>query len=170
MTRVLIVDDDIQPLRAPWINLTTRGCTVVIAADDRTALHAAADRSPEVIVLDLGLPDLDGADVITELRTFTQAPIIVHSARTDPRDTVHALDRGADDYVTKPLGVDELAARLRAAVRAPLLSPPTARGSSQSGRHDASGSYRPQGDQLPSRLPGTASPPGWNGTRHVRAV
>ena len=117
MTRVLIVDDDTQLLRALRINLTARGYTVLTAADGRTALRAAADRPADVIVLDLGLPDLDGADVITELRTFTQAPIIVLSARTDSTDKVHALDRGADDYVTKPFGVDELAARLRAAVR-----------------------------------------------------
>ena len=117
MTRVLIVDDDTQLLRALRINLTARGYTVLTAADGRTALRAAADRPPDVVVLDLGLPDLDGADVITELRTFTQAPIIVLSARTDSTDKVHALDRGADDYVTKPFGVDELAARLRAAVR-----------------------------------------------------
>jgi two-component system, OmpR family, KDP operon response regulator KdpE len=117
VTRVLIVDDDTQLLRALRINLTARGYTVLTAADGRTALRAAADRPADVIVLDLGLPDLDGADVITELRTFTQAPIIVLSARTDSTDKVHALDRGADDYVTKPFGVDELAARLRAAVR-----------------------------------------------------
>jgi two-component system KDP operon response regulator KdpE len=117
MTRVLIVDDDTQLLRALRINLTARGYTIITAAEGRTALRAAADRQPDVIVLDLGLPDLDGTDVITQLRTFTQAPIIVLSARTDSTDKVHALDRGADDYVTKPFGVDELMARLRAAVR-----------------------------------------------------
>ena len=117
MTRVLIVDDDTQLLRALRINLTARGYTVLTAADGRTALRAAAELRPDVVVLDLGLPDLDGTDVITELRTFTQVPIIVLSARTDSRDKVHALDRGADDYVTKPFGVEELTARLRAAVR-----------------------------------------------------
>ena len=117
MTDVLIVDDDTHLLRALRINLTARGYTVVTAADGRTALRAAAERQPDVVVLDLGLPDLDGTDVITELRTFTQAPIIVLSARTDSGDKVQALDRGADDYVTKPFGVEELAARLRAAVR-----------------------------------------------------
>jgi two-component system KDP operon response regulator KdpE len=114
---VLIVDDDMHLLRALRINLTARGYTVVTAADGRTALRAAAEHRPDVVVLDLGLPDLDGADVITELRTFTQAPIIVLSARTDSGDKVQALDRGADDYVTKPFGVEELRARLRAAVR-----------------------------------------------------
>ena len=117
VTRVLIVDDDTQLLRALRINLTARGYTVLTAADGRTALRAAAERQPDVVVLDLGLPDLDGTDVITELRTFTRAPIIVLSARTDSTDKVHALDRGADDYVTKPFGVEELTARLRAAVR-----------------------------------------------------
>ena len=115
--RVLIVDDDIQLLRALRINLTARGYTVLTAADGRTALRAAAELRPDVVVLDLGLPDLDGTDVIAELRTFTQVPIIVLSARTDSSDKVHALDRGADDYVTKPFGVEELTARLRAAVR-----------------------------------------------------
>ena len=115
--RVLIVDDDIQLLRALRINLTARGYTVLTAADGRTALRAAAELRPDVVVLDLVLPDLDGTDVITELRTFTQVPIIVLSARTDSSDKVHALDRGADDYVTKPFGVEELTARLRAAVR-----------------------------------------------------
>ena len=117
MTRVLISDDDTQLLRALRINLTARGYTVLTAADGRTALRAAAERHPDVVVLDLGLPDLDGTDVVTELRTFTRAPIIVLSARTDSTDKVQALDRGADDYVTKPFGVEELMARLRAAVR-----------------------------------------------------
>jgi two-component system KDP operon response regulator KdpE len=117
VTRVLIVDDDTQLLRALRINLTARGYTVLTAADGRTALRAAAELRPDVVVLDLGLPDLDGTDVIAELRTFTQVPIIVLSARTDSSDKVHALDRGADDYVTKPFGVEELTARLRAAVR-----------------------------------------------------
>jgi two-component system KDP operon response regulator KdpE len=115
--RVLIVDDDTQLLRALRINLTARGYTVLTAADARTALRAAAELRPDVVVLDLGLPDLDGTDVIAELRTFTQVSIIVLSARTDSTDKVHALDRGADDYVTKPFGVEELMARLRAAVR-----------------------------------------------------
>ena len=117
MTRVLLVDDDVQLLRALRINLAARGYDVVTAPDAATALRAAAGAEPEVVVLDLGLPDLDGTDVIGELRRFTAVPIVVLSARTDSADKVHALDRGADDYVTKPFGVDELAARLRAAVR-----------------------------------------------------
>ena len=128
MTDVLIVDDDIQLLRALRITLTARGYAITTAADGRTALRAAAERRPDAIVLDLGLPDLDGTDVITQLRTFTTAPIIVLSARIDSSDKVQALDRGADDYVTKPFGVDELLARLRAAVRratSPLPGTPT---------------------------------------------
>jgi DNA-binding response OmpR family regulator len=106
-----------HPAPASAADHTARGYTVVTAADGRTALRAAAERKPDVVVLDLGLPDVDGGDVVTELRTFTQAPIIVLSTRTDSTDKVHALDRGADDYVTKPFGVEELAARLRAAAR-----------------------------------------------------
>lgn len=117
MTGVLIVDDDVQLLRALRITLAARGYDVHTACDGKGALHVAAHHRPDVIVLDLGLPDIDGADVIPQLRTFTGAPIIVLSARADSSDKVHALDRGADDYVTKPFGVDELTARLRAAVR-----------------------------------------------------
>ncbi|MDN5917813.1 MAG: response regulator transcription factor, partial [Pseudonocardia sp.] len=117
MTRVLVVDDDVRLLRALRINLAARGYDVHTACDGKSGLHIAAHHQPDVIVLDLGLPDLDGADVITQLRTFTTAPVIVLSARTDSPDKVRALDRGADDYVTKPFGVDELMARLRAAVR-----------------------------------------------------
>ncbi|MDN5858478.1 MAG: response regulator [Pseudonocardia sp.] len=117
MTSVLVVDDDTQILRALRINLTARGYQVLTAADGTTALRAAAARRPDVVVLDLGLPDLDGTEVITGLRGWTNVPIIVLSARNGSTDKVRALDRGADDYVTKPFGVDELLARLRAAVR-----------------------------------------------------
>jgi two-component system, OmpR family, KDP operon response regulator KdpE len=117
MTRVLVVDDDPQILRALKINLAARGYTVLTAPDGTRALHVAAHDHPDVIVLDLGLPDLDGADVITGLRGWSTTPIIVLSARTDSGDKVEALDAGADDYVTKPFGMDELLARLRAAVR-----------------------------------------------------
>lgn len=117
MTTVLVVDDDTQILRALRINLTARGYHVLTAPDGTTALHAAAAGHPDVVVLDLGLPDLDGTEVISGLRGWTTVPIIVLSARTDSTDKVHALDRGADDYVTKPFGIEELLARLRAAVR-----------------------------------------------------
>jgi two-component system, OmpR family, KDP operon response regulator KdpE len=117
MTTVLVVDDDAQILRALRINLAARGYDVLTAVDGAGALRAAADRHPDVVVLDLGLPDLDGNDVITGLRGWSSVPIIVLSARIDSPDKVRALDRGADDYVTKPFGIDELLARLRAALR-----------------------------------------------------
>jgi CheY-like chemotaxis protein len=96
MTRVLVVDDDAQILRALRINLTARGYQVLTAVDGTSALRAAADGDPEVVVLDLGLPDLDGTEVIAGLRGWTQVPIIVLSARIDSHDKVDALDAGAD--------------------------------------------------------------------------
>ncbi|MCI2419246.1 response regulator [Saccharopolyspora sp. K220] len=117
MTRVLVVDDEPQLLRALRINLTARSYQVLTAVDGASALRAASDGKPDVVVLDLGLPDMDGSEVIAGLRGWTTVPIIVLSARTDSTDKVHALDAGADDYVTKPFGMDELLARLRAAVR-----------------------------------------------------
>ncbi|MEU6266783.1 response regulator [Saccharopolyspora shandongensis] len=117
MTRVLVVDDEPQLLRALRINLTARGYEVLTATDGSSALRAAIDGKPDVVILDLGLPDMDGNEVIAGLRGWTTVPIIVLSARTDSTDKVHALDAGADDYVTKPFGMDELLARLRAAVR-----------------------------------------------------
>jgi two-component system KDP operon response regulator KdpE len=117
MTRVLVVDDDPQILRTLRINLTARGYDVLTAADGTSALRLAADSHPDVVVLDLGLPDIDGTDVIAGIRGWTSLPIIVLSARTDSTDKVDALDAGADDYVTKPFGMAEFLARLRAAVR-----------------------------------------------------
>ncbi|MFI6096668.1 response regulator [Lentzea sp. NPDC051213] len=117
MTKVLVVDDEPQIVRALRINLAARGYEVLTAHDGATALELAADGKPDVVVLDLGLPDMDGTDVIAGLRGWTSLPIIVLSARTDSVDKVEALDAGADDYVTKPFGMDELLARLRAAVR-----------------------------------------------------
>jgi two-component system, OmpR family, KDP operon response regulator KdpE len=117
VTAVLVVDDDTQLLRALRIHLTARGYEVHTAVSGTAGLRAAEGRELDVVVLDLGLPDLDGTEVITALRAFTTVPIIVLSARADSGDKVRALDRGADDYVTKPFGVDELMARLRAAVR-----------------------------------------------------
>jgi two-component system KDP operon response regulator KdpE len=115
--RVLVVDDEPQLVRALAIHLRARGWDVVTAADGRSALEAAASRHPDVVVLDLGLPDVDGVEVIRRLRGWTGVPVIVLSARQDSTDKVEALDAGADDYVTKPFGIDELLARLRAAVR-----------------------------------------------------
>jgi two-component system, OmpR family, KDP operon response regulator KdpE len=119
---VLVVDDDQQILRALRINLTAHGYQVLLAPDGASALRAAADGHPDVVVLDLGLPDMDGTEVIEGLRGWTTVPIIVLSARTDSSDTVRALDAGADDYVTKPFGMAELLARLRAAVRRAAVS------------------------------------------------
>ena len=114
---VLVVDDEPQLLRALRINLSTRGYDVSVAATGAAALATAAQHRPDVIVLDLGLPDMDGTEVLAGLRGWLTAPIIVLSARTDSADKVEALDAGADDYVTKPFGMDEFLARLRAAVR-----------------------------------------------------
>ncbi len=116
MTRVLLVEDDSQLVRALRINLKTRGYDVDAAPDGRSALDLAARRHPDVVVLDLGLPDMDGTEVICGLRGWLHAPIIVLSARYAFAEKVQALDLGADDYVTKPFGMDELLARLRAAV------------------------------------------------------
>ncbi len=116
-TKVLVVDDEPQIVRALRINLSVRGYEVITAATGGAGLRAAADRHPDVVILDLGLPDMDGIEVLAGLRGWTSAPVIVLSARTDSADKVEALDAGADDYVTKPFGMDELLARLRAAVR-----------------------------------------------------
>ncbi|HXR72877.1 response regulator [Actinocrinis sp.] len=117
MIRVLVVDDEPQLLRAMRINLTARRYEVVVAADGAGALDAAAKHLPDVVVLDLGLPDMDGTDVIAGLRGWTKVPILVLSGRADSADKVDALDAGADDYVTKPFSMDELMARLRALIR-----------------------------------------------------
>jgi two-component system KDP operon response regulator KdpE len=117
MTRVLVVDDEPQIVRALVINLKARAYEVDAAPDGRTALDLAASRHPDVVVLDLGLPDMDGVEVIRGLRGWTRVPILVLSARHSSDEKVEALDAGADDYVTKPFGMDELLARLRAAVR-----------------------------------------------------
>ncbi|WP_371676287.1 response regulator [Streptomyces sp. NBC_01276] len=117
MTRVLVVDDEPQIVRALVINLKARRYEVDAAADGAQALELAAARHPDVVVLDLGLPDMDGVEVIRGLRGWTRVPILVLSARHSSDEKVEALDAGADDYVTKPFGMDELLARLRAAVR-----------------------------------------------------
>ena len=114
---VLVVDDDPQILRALRINLSAHGYTVLLAEDGTTALRRVADAHPDVVVLDLGLPDMHGTEVIDGIRGWSPIPIIVLSARGDSGDKVRALDAGADDYVTKPFGMAELLARLRAAIR-----------------------------------------------------
>jgi two-component system KDP operon response regulator KdpE len=117
MTRVLVVDDEPQIVRALRINLRARQYEVDTAPDGTSALHAAARHQPDLVVLDLGLPDMEGTDVIRGLRGWTSIPIIVLSGRATSADKVAALDAGADDYVTKPFGVDELLARIRAVTR-----------------------------------------------------
>ncbi|MEU4223818.1 response regulator [Nonomuraea sp. NPDC026600] len=117
MTRILVVDDEPQILRALRINLAARHYEVDIAADGAAALRAAVDSAPDLVILDLGLPDLDGIDVIHGLRGWTTIPIIVLSGRAGNQDKIEALDAGADDYVTKPFGIDELLARVRAVTR-----------------------------------------------------
>jgi two-component system, OmpR family, KDP operon response regulator KdpE len=117
MTRVLVVDDEPQILRTLSVNLRARGYDVDAAADGESALSMAARNHPDVVILDLGLPGIDGVEVIHGIRGWSEMPIIVLSVREQEADKVLALDAGADDYVTKPFGMDELLARLRAAVR-----------------------------------------------------
>jgi two-component system KDP operon response regulator KdpE len=117
MTRVLVVDDEPQIVRALSINLRARHYEVTTAASGAEALAVAARHRPDVVILDLGLPDLDGVDVIRGLRGWSTAPIIILSGRSDSTDKVDALDAGADDYLTKPFAVDELLARIRAVSR-----------------------------------------------------
>jgi two-component system, OmpR family, KDP operon response regulator KdpE len=117
MTRVLVIDDEAPILRALKINLAARKYEVSTAADGASGLAAMARERPDVLILDLGLPDMDGTEVIRGVRGWTSTPIIVLSAWGQETQKVAALDAGADDYVTKPFGMDELLARLRAAVR-----------------------------------------------------
>ncbi len=117
MTRVLVIDDEAPILRALKINLTARKYDVSTASDGTSGLAAMARERPDVLILDLGLPDMDGTEVIRGVRGWTSTPIIVLSAWGQESQKVAALDAGADDYVTKPFGMDELLARLRAAVR-----------------------------------------------------
>jgi len=114
---ILIVEDEAELVRALRINLRARQYEVVTARTGREALALAASHPPDAIILDLGLPDIDGTEVIVELRRWCRAPIIVLSGRTSPGDKIGALDVGADDYVTKPFAMAELLARLRAALR-----------------------------------------------------
>lgn len=116
-SRVLVVDDDPTILRTLRINLRARGFEVETVTNGRDALDAVEDATPDVVVLDLGLPDLDGVDVLRHIRRTSRVPVVVLSARHDRDDKVEALDEGADDYVTKPFDIDELMARVRAALR-----------------------------------------------------
>jgi len=127
LARVLVVDDEPAMLRALRINLRVRDYDVATAATGREALAEARRRPPDAVILDLGLPDVDGIVVIGELRRWSHAPVIVLSGRTGPGDKIAALDAGADDYVAKPFSMEELVARLRAALRRGDAAPPPAR-------------------------------------------
>jgi two-component system KDP operon response regulator KdpE len=117
MTRVLVVEDDPQLLRALTIDLRARMYDVDTAADGTTALRLASARPPDAVLLDLGLPDIDGLDVIRGLRGWSRVPLLVVSARQAEAEKIEALDSGADDYITKPFSMEELLARLRVALR-----------------------------------------------------
>ena len=119
MSTVLVVDDEPPILHTMDVNLRARGYDVQLAATGTQALSVAARRHPDAVILDLGLPDMDGVEVIRGLRGWTNVPIIILSARTGEPQKVAALDAGANDYVTKPFGMDELMARVRVALRAP---------------------------------------------------
>jgi len=130
--RILVVDDETQIIRALTVNLQALGYQVDAAGTGENALKKAADNKPDAVILDLGLPGIDGVEVIRGLRGWTKIPIIVLSVREEEREKIAALDAGADDYVTKPFGMGELVARLRAALRrssdtdrsAPLVETP----------------------------------------------
>ena len=126
MTRVLVVDDEPQIRRAMRTSLEARGYEVHAVGTGGEAVVAAAEEGPELVLLDLGLPDLDGTEVIQRIRSFSEVPIIVLSVRDRQADKVAALDAGADDYVTKPFGVEEVLARLRAALRRSQAGEPSA--------------------------------------------
>lgn len=117
MTRVLVIDDEPQILRALRRSLEAQDYEVSTAEDGEGGLALAAARTPNLVVLDLGLPDLDGTEVIRRLRSWTDVPVIVLTVREGSSDKIEALDAGADDYVTKPFDVEELLARMRAALR-----------------------------------------------------
>jgi two-component system KDP operon response regulator KdpE len=122
--RVLIIEDEPALLRALQINLRARGHEVTTSATGKDALVEAARRPPSAVLLDLGLPDMDGTEVIRKLRSWTNIPVIVLSGRAGSGDKIGALDAGADDYVTKPFSMEELMARLRAALRRDSYHPP----------------------------------------------
>ena len=117
MTRILVVDDDPAILRTLVIGLRAHGYEPRTATDGRSAVSLGRADPPDLVILDLGLPDISGVEVLRQLRSWSQVPVIVLSARDGSEDKVEALDVGADDYVTKPFGMDELLARARAAVR-----------------------------------------------------
>ncbi len=114
---ILVIDDELQIQRAIRTILTEKGFRVTTASNGEEGLTLAATNEPDIIILDLGLPDMDGVEVCSRLREWTQCPIIILSVRDSERDKVGALDKGADDYLTKPFGIEELLARVRVALR-----------------------------------------------------
>jgi len=114
---ILVIDDELQIQRAIRTILTEKGFRVTTASNGEEGLTLAAANEPDIIILDLGLPDMDGVEVCSRLREWTQTPIIILSVRDSERDKVGALDKGADDYLTKPFGIEELLARVRVALR-----------------------------------------------------
>jgi len=124
--RILVADDDAQLQRALRITLASRGYDVVAAHDGAEAIELAASAHPDLVLLDLGMPQVDGMDVIRAVRAWSKVPILVLSGRTDSAEKVEALDAGADDYVTKPFAMDELLARIRARARATESDEPDA--------------------------------------------
>jgi two-component system, OmpR family, KDP operon response regulator KdpE len=117
MSRILVIDDEVSIRRLLGIVLEGAGHEVLSAEDASHGLHELALRKPDLLILDLGLPDMDGLEVLKRLREWTGLPVLVLSARPDPADKVHALDLGADDYLTKPFDASELLARMRALLR-----------------------------------------------------
>lgn len=115
--RILVIEDDKAIGNLIKMTLSTQGYEYDIAIDGKSALQKVLSMPPDVIILDLGLPDMDGIEVINKIRGWSQTPIIIVSARGEEHDKIHALDAGADDYVTKPFSVDELLARIRVALR-----------------------------------------------------
>ncbi|RFA08571.1 DNA-binding response regulator [Subtercola boreus] len=118
--KILVADDDPQIIRALTVTLRARGYDIVAAADGTAALNGAIEHHPDLVMLDLGMPNLDGVEVIHGIRGWSQVPILVVSGRTGEADKIEALDAGADDYVTKPFSIDELLARIRALTRRTL--------------------------------------------------
>jgi two-component system KDP operon response regulator KdpE len=126
MTKILVVDDEPQLVRALVTNLRVRGYEVETAATGETAVELAARTHPDLLIVDLGLPGISGIDVIEAVRSWSTVPILVLSVRDGEREKVRALDAGADDYVTKPFGIEELLARVRAATRRAAPAPEAA--------------------------------------------
>ena len=163
MTRVLVVDDEPQILRALRINLHARQYDVVTAGSGRGALDAAADAHPDLVILDLGLPDMDGVEVIRSLRKWTPVPIVILSGRLNSAAKVDALDAGADDYVTKPFSVEELLARIRAVTRRTAEPEPVE--AVQVGRWTVDLSDHSICETLKPYVGGSDAPPG--STKHI---